>query len=180
MESTRDAEIIKLLDKLEILIEDSKTSFLSSKITVDKTELTDIISDIRIKLPTELSNAVWIVDERKKILEEAEGQAQCIIEDAKEQAKMLIEKSEITQFAKERASCIVENAKMNSKEIQKGSIEYAQDMCAHMEKKLKNTLDMVHAEAQNFEANITEMLREAFDNRQELKDMLVKLEEEPE
>lgn len=176
MESARDAEIIKLLDKLEILIEDSKTSFLSSKITVDKSELTDIISDIRIKLPTELSNAVWIVDERKKILEEAEGQAQCIIEDAKEQAKMLIEKSEITQFAKERAGCIVESARVNAKEIQQGSIEYAQDTFMDMEQKLKNTLDMMHAESQNFEANITEMLREAFDNRQELKEMIARLD----
>ncbi len=177
MDNMRCVDTIRKLDELLQLIEESKPSFLSGKITVDQDEVIARLKDIRFNIPTEFSQSVWITNERMKILAEAENDAEQIRQDARQESKRLIEKSEITQFARERAGCIIETAEVTAKEIQQGSIAYAQDALQDMENSLKATLDMVHKEVQNFEANITNLLGEAFDHRQELKDMNDKLDE---
>ena len=91
MENARCGELSVLLDQLEDLIEDAKSSFLSGKVAVDKNDMIDIIRDIRLKLPTEVRQSVWIVEERNKIIDEARTQACVIIEEAREQAQNLIE-----------------------------------------------------------------------------------------
>lgn len=168
-ENARCGEIAVLLDQLEDLIDEGKQNFLSSKVAVDKDEMVEIIRDIRLKLPTEVQQSVWIVEERNKILSEAQKEAQVIVEEAKEQFQMLVEQSEVTRYAKERADNIIETAKEDAKQMHKGAVEYAEDACKDVEKKLKETLDTMHQEMQNFESYVTDMLREIYDNRQELK-----------
>lgn len=180
MENARCGEIALLLDRLEDLIEEGKTNFLSGKISIDKEAMTELVRDIRLKLPTEVQQSVWIIEERNKILSEAQKEAHLIIEEAREQAESMIDKNEITQFARERAACIIATAKEDAKQIHKGSIDYAQDTCRDMEQHLKNTLEAIHEEVQNFEGYITDMLRQVYDNRQELKVMGIQLDKEAE
>ena len=80
MESARCGEIAVLLDQLEDLIEEGKTNFLSGKVAIDKDEMIEIIRDIRLKLPTEVQQSVWIVEERNKIIDEAQKEAHVIRE----------------------------------------------------------------------------------------------------
>lgn len=176
VENARCGEIALLLDQLEDLIDEGKTNFLSGKISIDKDTMVELIREIRLKLPTEVQQSVWIVEERSKILSEAQKEAHLIVEEAREQAQNLIEKNEITQFARERAACIIETAKEDAKQIHRGSVEYAQDTCRDMEQHLKDTLEAVHSEVQVFEAHIMDMLRQVYDNRQELKEMGMQIE----
>ncbi len=180
MEDARCGEIVVLLDQLEELIEEGKTNFLSGKVAVDKDEMLDIIRDIRLKLPTEVQQSVWIMEERNKILEEAKKEAYVIVEEAREEMQRMIEKDQITEFAKERAENIVATAKADAKEMHMGAVAYAQDTCKDVEERLKYTLDSIHQEVQGFESYITDLLRDVYDNRQELKEMSVQLEQEEE
>lgn len=180
MEDARCGEIVVLLDQLEDLIEEGKTNFLSGKVAIDKDEMVEIIRDIRLKLPTEVQHSVWIMEERNKILEEAEKEAYVIVEDAREQMQRMIEKDQITEFAKERAENIIATAKADAKEMHMGAVAYAQDTCKDVEQRLKYTLESIHQEVQSFEAYITDLLRDVYDNRQELKEMSVQLEQEEE
>ena len=147
MENARCGEIAVLLDQLEDLIEEGKTNFLSGK-----------------------------VEERNKILNEAQKEAHIIIEEAREQMQNMIEKDQITLFAKERAESIITTAKEDAKEMHRGAIAYAQETCKDVEQRLKFTLESIHQEVQNFESYITDMLREVYDNRQELKEMSNQIE----
>ena len=137
-----------------------------------------IIEEIRIKLPTEVQHSVWIVAERSKIIEEAERDAQLIRQEAEEQMQAMIEKNEITQFAKERANLIVEAAEVTAYEMRQGAVAYAIDKCNELEKRLRDTLEQMHNYTQNFEAEITELLREVYDNKYELKGMANQLDDE--
>lgn len=171
VENARCGEIAVLLDQLEDLIEEGKTNFLSGKVAVDKEGMIEIIREIRLKLPTEVQQSVWIVEERNKILAEAQKEAHVIIEEAREQAQTLIENDQITLFARERAENIVATAKDDAMQMHCGAIEYAQDACKDLEDKLKATREAVHNEMQSFESYITDMLRQVYDNRQELKEL---------
>lgn len=171
MENTRCGELAILLDRLEDLIEEGKTSFLSGKIGINREEVIDVIRDIRLKLPTEVQQSVWIVEERNKILAEAQKEAHIIIEEAHEKLQNLIEQHEITQYATQRAEQIVETARQDARQIHMGAVEYAESLFKDVEVKLKTSLEMIHKEVQHFENYITDILREIYDNRQELKGM---------
>ncbi len=171
MDNSRCGEIAILLDQLEDIIEEGKPSFLSGKISIDREQLIDVIRDIRLKLPTEVQQSIWIVEERNKILAEAQKEAHIIIEEAHEKLETLIEQHEITQYAKERAEQIIETARHDARQIHMGSVEYAEELFKDVEMKLKTTLETVHREVQHFEGYITDVLREVYDNRQELKGM---------
>lgn len=171
MENSRCVEIELLLNQLEELVEESKSGFLSSRVAIDKEEVLDIIRDIRLKLPTEVKHSMWIVEERNKILSEAQEEAAVIIQEANEQVENMITKHEIMQFARERAEEIVESAREDAKEMHRGAVDYAQATCKDVELRLKRTLEAIHQEVQDFEGYITDMLREVYDNRQELKEL---------
>ena len=47
--------VLQLLDELEDVMDSSKAVPFSSKVTVNKEEIYDIISEIRMKLPNERS-----------------------------------------------------------------------------------------------------------------------------
>ncbi|MBQ1274749.1 MAG: ATPase [Cellulosilyticum sp.] len=178
MENARCGEISVLLDQLEDLIEDGKTNFLSGKVAIDKELMLDIIRDIRLKLPTEVQQSVWIIEERNKIIDEAQKEAYVIREEAREEMQMMIEKDQITQYAKERAEYILLTAKEDAKQMHMGAVEYAQDTCKDVEQRLKFTLESIHQEVQVFESYITDLLREVYDNRQELKEMSAQIEQQ--
>ena len=180
MESARCGEIAVLLDQLEDLIEEGKTNFLSGKVAIDKDAMVEIIRDIRLKLPTEVQQSVWIVEERNKIIDEAQKEAHVIREEAREQMQMMIEKDQITEFAKERAEHIIATAKEDAKQMHMGAVAYAQDTCKDVEQRLKFTLESIHQEVQQFESYITDMLREVYDNRQELKEVGAQIEQQDE
>ncbi|MDF2877600.1 MAG: hypothetical protein K0S30_696 [Clostridia bacterium] len=169
MENSRCGEIAILLDQLEDVVEDGKPSFLSGKIAIDREQMIDIIRDIRLKLPTEVQQSIWIVEERNKILAEAQKEAHIIIEEAHEKLENLIEHHEITQYASDRAENIVETARQDARQIHMGSVEYAEDVFKGVELRLKTSLEIIHREVQQFENYITDVLRELYDNRQELK-----------
>lgn len=172
MEYTKEAEIMSLLDQMEDMLEEGKTSFISNKVSIDREEFFECIKDMRMKLPNEIQQSVWIVDERNKILAEAQSEAQLIIQEAQETLQKMIEQHEITKYAEERAQMILENARKDSREIRIGAIEYANETVKVVEQRLKATLEAIHKEAQNFEGYITNELRILYDHRQELKDMI--------
>ncbi|MEG0999836.1 MAG: ATPase, partial [Cellulosilyticaceae bacterium] len=103
MEFNKEAEITYLLDRLEDVLEEGKATFLSSKISIDRDEVLDYIKDIRLKLPTELQQSVWIVEERNKILAEAQNEGQLILQEAQDTLQKMIDQHEITKYAEERA-----------------------------------------------------------------------------
>ena len=178
MENARCGEIVMLLDQLDELIEDGKTGFLSGKISVDKQQVLEIINDIRLKLPTEVYQSERILEERNKILGDAQNEARLILEEANEKLASLIDQHEITQYAREKAQNIIETAREDARQIHMGAVDYAEDLFKSAEKQLKEALESVHQDMQNFEYDITGTLRNLYDNRQELKQMANQINEQ--
>lgn len=178
MENARCGEIVMLLDQLDELIEDGKTGFLSGKISVDKQEMLEIINDIRLKLPTEVYQSERILEERNKILSDAQNEARLIVEEANEKLASLIDQHEVTQYAREKAENIIETAKEDARQIHMGAVDYAEDLFKNAEAQLKAALESVHQDMQNFEYDITGTLRNLYDNRQELKQMANQINEQ--
>ena len=157
---TKEKEIFQLLESIEIILEEGKTSFMSNKIAVNRDEIMNIIKDIRVKLPGELQQSTWIVEERNKILAQANEDAKLIVQEAEDSIEKMVEQHEITRFAEERAQYILQNARESSREMHNGAVAYAANTLAHLEQDLnkytgymeshtKQTVDVLEKELQN-------------------------------
>ncbi len=136
-------EIFTLLETLEDMLEKSRNLPFSSKCVLDKEEVLEIIKEIRLKLPDELKQAKWVKEERQRILVEAQKEADDIIKEAENRIISMIDEHEITRKAYEKKVEIIETANEMSREISKGTKDYADNVLAGIEVALQDALKVV-------------------------------------
>ena len=136
-------EIFTLLETLEDLLENSRSLPFSSKGLVDKEEMLDLIKEIRIKLPDELKQAKWVKEERQRILVEAQKEADGIVKEAENRIIAMIDEHEITRKAYDQKTEIIETANEMSREISKGTKEYADNVLGSIQTALEDALKVI-------------------------------------
>ena len=137
-------DVLKLIEEIEDILENSSTVPFSSKVMVDADEIYEIISEIRIRLPDEIKQANWIKEERQRILAEAQKEADTMLNEVELRIEELIEHDEITKEAKRRAEEIMTKAQNNAKDIRLGSLEYADNILLETQEDLKNLIDILN------------------------------------
>ena len=136
-------EIFTLLETLEEMLESGKTIPFSNKGIVDKEEMLEIIKEIRLKLPEELKQAKWVKEERQRILVEAQKEAEDIVKEAENRIISMIDEHEITRKAYEQKAQIIETANEMSREISKGTKDYADNILEKVQTVLEDALKTV-------------------------------------
>ena len=154
--------VLQLLDELEDVLDSSKAVPFSNKVSVDKEEIYDIISEIRMKLPNELKQSKWVIEERNKILIDAQREADEIVKNAEDRMVRMIDDNEVTKKAYEQAAAIINSAKKTSKEMRLGAMEYA-------EGKLKELKAVVYSESIKTDDYFAQTLNVLAENIQELR-----------
>lgn len=136
-------EIFTLLENIEDILDKSKNVPFSNKTMVDKEEILEIISELRLKLPEELKQAKWIKEERQRILVEAQKEADDIVKEAENRIISMIDEHEITKKAYEKKAEIIETANEMSREISKGTKDYADNVLNGIEVALQEALKII-------------------------------------
>lgn len=137
-----------LLDELEDILEQSSTMPFTGKVMINKDEILDIITEIRLRLPNEIKQSKWVLEERNKILIDAQKEADAIIKDGGATVNKLVDEHEITKLAKASAEKIVSDAKYTAKELRLGAIEYADEILALMQKTMTDCLNSANKETE--------------------------------
>jgi vacuolar-type H+-ATPase subunit H len=117
-------EILNLLEQLEDTIEEASKVPMSNKAIINKEEVLEIITEIRLNLPDEIKQAAWIKKERQRILEETQSEANKILNDAQDRQSYLIDDHELTKKAEQKAVEIEERAKKKAQEIRSGTYSF--------------------------------------------------------
>ena len=125
---------LELLDELEEVIAQGASVPFSGRCILERDELMDIVQDLKLKLPDDLKQAKWIKEDRQRILNEAQTEADEIIKAANEKGISMINEHEITQQAMEQARQIIDKAKAEAKEIIDSSYNYADRLLETVEK----------------------------------------------
>ncbi len=162
-------KILELLDELEDIIDQSKSIVFSSRVSVDKTELYSIINDMREFLPNDIKQSRFIVQERNKILIEAQKEAELITKTAEEKMAKLIDEHEITKAAYAQSAEIIEASKRNAREMRIGAAEYADEVLALAEMRLKEMQESLRKESIAIDEFVGHTLDVLFENRRELR-----------
>lgn len=130
-------DILNLLERIEDIIEEASKFPLSNKVMIDKDEILEVINEIRLKLPDEINRASWVAKERQRILNEAQQEADELIEKVKEQQKYLIEDNEITKQAQKFANQLIEEAEIKANDMKIGAYNYSDEILSKLQEKIK-------------------------------------------
>lgn len=120
----------------EVLDKSMQVPFANKRGLVDVEALRELIDDIRLNLPTEITQAKNLVNDRKVIISDAKQEADRIIRKAEERAAKLVSQQEITRQATEKANQILMNAQTKYTELCNSTNEYVDSMLTRVEELL--------------------------------------------
>ena len=134
--------VLGLLEELSILLEDSKPVFGKNNLRqVDIAAAFDIMDEIRDLFPAEFSQARQIVRERQSLLDDAEVEANRMIEDARSQAITIASEQEIVRISQQQADTILADARELERQTRAGAEDYADEVFGHIEQSLDTLLN---------------------------------------
>ena len=133
--------VMGLIDELSIILEDAKPVFGKSNLRqVDVAAAFEIIDDIRDTFPSEFAHARQIVRERQSLLDDAEAEANRMIEDARGQAMTIASEQEVVRIANQQADTILADARELERQTRAGAEDYADEVFSHVEQGLDTLL----------------------------------------
>ena len=133
-----DMDSAKLLEEIEIYIDNCKTAGVLSSgnmIKVNREELIAMFEEVRMRLPKEIAESKRIVKTKDSII----AKAQRIMQDAAKEAGVMIDDQEIVSMANMRADSIVSEAQKEADELNGRAREAAREVQTGA---LKNTHNM--------------------------------------
>jgi len=136
-------DVLQLLEELEDIIESGSTIPFVSKVMVDQGELLEIIKEIRIHLPDEMKQALWIKEERQRILSEAQQEGEQIIHEAKKHADELVDENEIVLMARQKAEEVILQAQQGARDMRLSAREYTDELLEQTGVTLKEMLSTI-------------------------------------
>lgn len=134
------SRIEQLISDIEAYIDNCKYQpFSNNKIIVDKDQLEDMLSELRLKTPDEIKKYQKILNNKDAIISDAKEQAESILNAAQIQTEELINEHEIMQRAYAQANQLIEQATAQAQRIldsatedanniRIGAVQYTDDM----------------------------------------------------
>ncbi|MDD6651093.1 MAG: ATPase [Eggerthellales bacterium] len=146
--------VMGLIDELTILIEDAKPSFSNKNLRlVDANQAFEILDEIKEIFPSEFSQSRQIVRERQSLLDDAEAEANRMIEDARSQALTIASEQEIVRISQQQADTIMAEVRELERETRAGAEDYADEVFGHVEQSLDTLLSNVRRCRDRLNAN---------------------------
>lgn len=112
------SKIEELIEEIEQYIDSCKYMIMSNtNIIVNKDEIDSLLRELRLHTPDEIRRFQKIVSNRDAIMEDAQKQAQQLLDDAAAKTKNILSEHEILQQAQMRADDLVADAIAQAQEI---------------------------------------------------------------
>ncbi len=130
-------DVIEMLSELEEIIEKGFEIPIVKKTFIDKEEVMSLINDISLQLPDELRVAKSIAEDSKRIINDAQKQADAKIKEAEHKIMGLVDEHEITKQATANANDIISKAQKDGREIKLAAIKFADELLERVENDVK-------------------------------------------
>lgn len=136
-------DIQHLVDRLEDLIDEGKHIPMSKLTVIDEERALEIIDQMRISIPEEIEKANRVVNQRDRLMAQANEEAARVIELAREKSETLISRDAIVQAAQNKADNILEQARQDAETIRGDADNYVLEVLNTLEGQLLKTLTVV-------------------------------------
>ena len=174
------SKIEQIIDEIEEYIDNCKPhNFSSSKIVVNRDEIDELLTELRMKTPEEIKRYQKIISNQEAILADAKAKAEAIIAQAQIKTDELVSEHQIMQqayaqandtinAANKQAQEILDSATQDANSIRLSAITYTDDMMANIGSVLNTTLEDAGVKYKTFIDSLQSCLDVVSHNRQEL------------
>jgi dsDNA-specific endonuclease/ATPase MutS2 len=132
-----------LLGRLIDLVRGAKSMPLSTSILLSKDEVMELLNAALERLPGELYEARRILREREDLLNQAQHEAEDLLEAGRNQAARLVERTDIMRMARQASQRIVDEAKVEANRLRFEAEDYCDQRLAAFEALLDKTMKVV-------------------------------------
>ena len=136
-------DIQHLVDRMEDLIDEGRHLFGTKYTMLDEERALEIIDQMRISIPEEIETAARTIQQRDRVLAEANEEAARIVQQARQHSEDLIDDQEMVKQAKVRAEFVIEQAKIEAQKITQEADEYVLVQLSELEQRFALTLDEI-------------------------------------
>lgn len=170
----------QIIEEIEEYIDSCKFQPLSStKILVNKEELEELLTELRMRTPEEIKRYQKIISNKEAILADAQAKADAIIAQAQVQTNELVSEHQIMQqayaqanevvmIATKQAQEILDNATNEANGIRMGAVSYTDEQLKGIEDILTHSIDTSKARYEHLIGSLQEYLDIVSRNRAEL------------
>lgn len=170
----------QILTEIEEFIDNCKRQKLSGvNIIVNKEQLEEYISELRMKTPEEIRKYQRIINNKEAIMNDAQARAEDMLQQAREETSELISEHEIMQQAyvqaqnlvddaSAQAQQILDNAVNDANDIRMGAMQYTDDILENLQNIITHTMENVTMKYDAFMKSLNTSLDVVTANRNEL------------
>ena len=129
-------DIEHLIDRLEELFNESRSFPLTKTVFVDEDRMLDIIDQMRISIPEEIKKARQLIQQKDRLLAQAQEEASRKVALAEEKVAEMISRDAIVEQAQARAEQILSQARADATATRKDADDYVLDSLNFLEREL--------------------------------------------
>ncbi len=133
----------EILDRMEFLIHNSKGVPFTRHKAIDEAALLALIDELHQSLPGDIKEARWTVEERERLLQEAQREASRINTSAAQRADQMVQEHALVRQAQARAEALVREAEQHAAQIRKAADEYVAEVMEKLEGQLMRAVATV-------------------------------------
>lgn len=147
-----ELSVIELLEYLQDMVESSPKMPITGKTIIDKKEFNEVIDQIINYLPDQFKKAQWVINEKDRILQDAQKEYDSVKKETFEIMKQNVENHDIVREAKLRANEIIALAQRDAKAIRIGSRDYSNEILMQLDVEIeKQKAELIKAMQESFE-----------------------------
>ena len=132
--------MLELLDMLEAHVAEGRRVLLSNRIMVDEGEFMAILDQLRVSVPAEIKQARRVLQERQKIIVDAQTEATRIITTAKDRSEYLVSQHGVTAEARYRGEDSLREAREKANRTMSAIDSYARERLESVERVIRENL----------------------------------------
>lgn len=121
-------DILYLVDRLENLIASSRRMPLTNQIMIKESDILNIIEQMRTSIPDEVKQARRVIQEKERILAQAQADASNLLSRAREETERVMNREGLLHAAEERSHKLVQEAESQSQELLRNAEEEAEQL----------------------------------------------------
>lgn len=152
------------LEELIVLIEDAKSMPLSASCIVNRSQVLDLIEEIRILLPESVQRADQLLADRETVVQDGRREAERLVARARAEAHRLLSEHEVYLAAVAEAQALRMEVEEETSQMRRETDDYVDAKLASFEITLQKTLRTVDRGRERLRSQMYDELAPAYED----------------
>jgi hypothetical protein len=133
-------DILYLVDRLENLIASSRRMPLFNQIMIKEVDILNVVDQMRTSIPDEIKQARRIIQEKERILAQAQADASTLLAKAREETERAMNREGLLRAAETRSQELVRQAEEQSRTVIEKAEEHSEQLKVDADNYVAETL----------------------------------------